>query len=127
MEYYDSTKWNVISPTTNSPKCDIATMTASLFPFDLDAFETACATATDCTFIKADYVPYAFGILWKEGATKCTQDGPIILFDESFIPMKPFYWNHSDPTDHVGIYTGVTYDGSAERFYFTGRTPCLDF
>ena len=54
-------------------------MVAGVFSFNLEAFETACATAPDCTFDKADYVPYAFGILWNDGGTCSNLYGPYII------------------------------------------------
>ena len=84
MENFDATKWATITPIAEAIKCDIATMKAAVFTFDLDAWETACATVTGCTFDKTLYVPYAFGFLWQEGGvTACgtayRPDGPYIL------------------------------------------------
>jgi hypothetical protein len=72
MANFDATKWADITVITTAAECDIATFKAGVFSFDLDVWATACATATDCTFDKTAYVPYAFGFLWQEGATECS-------------------------------------------------------
>ena len=104
-------------------------MKAAIFAFDLDAFETACATATDCTFDKTVYVPYAFGFLWQEGTTKCTRDGPYIMKKpgSSYLPFECFYWNHGLNHEYVAMYNGVTYDGGSYTFNDAYRTYCNDF
>ena len=48
MEGFDATKWSVITPITDGEECDITTMKAAVFTFDLDAWATACAAATGC-------------------------------------------------------------------------------
>ena len=52
MANFDDSKWAVITPITEGAECDITTMKAAVFSFDLDAFERACDAATDCTFDK---------------------------------------------------------------------------
>ena len=101
MANFDASKWAVITPITAEKECDITTMKAGIFSFDLDAFETACATATGCTFDKTAYVPYAFGFLWQEGTTKCSSDGPYIMKKpgSSYLPFEGFYWNHGLSSD----------------------------
>jgi hypothetical protein len=59
---FDASKWATITMPTTHAECD-ATFKVAVFTFDIYAFETACAAASDaCTFTAADYVPYAFGI-----------------------------------------------------------------
>jgi len=97
-------------------------MKAAVFTFDLDAWATACATVTDCTFDKTLYVPYAFGFLWKEGGvTPCSNDsdGPYIMTKTgSTLPFEGLYWNHNP--NAVAVYTGVTYNPSTFEFDFEG-------
>ena len=50
-------------------------MKAAVFSFDLDAWETACATVTGCNFDKTQYVQYAFGFLWQDGPNMCAGNG----------------------------------------------------
>ena len=128
MANFDASKWAVITPITAEKECDITTMKAGIFSFDLDAFETACATATGCTFDKTAYVPYAFGFLWQEGTTKCSEDGPYIMVKPgSFWPFEGFYWNHGLDNEYVTLYNGVTYYDFTDTFYFSDKTYCNDF
>ena len=86
-----------------------------VFTFDLDAWATACATATDCTFDKTLYTPYAFGFLWQEGDTKCDSLAPYIMTKPgSSLPFEALYWISENET--VGIEHGITYD--SVNFYF---------
>ena len=97
-------------------------MKAAVFTFDLNAWETACATATGCTFDKTLYVPYAFGFLWEEGTTECTEDGPYIMTKPgSTLPFEGLYWNNGGGSaDKVSLYYGVDYDSSAYLFSYEG-------
>jgi hypothetical protein len=115
MEGFDATKWSVITPITDGKECDITTMKAAVFDFDLDAWATACATVTDCTFDKTAYVPYAFGFLWKEGESPCTTTkgfGPYIMTKPgSTLPFEGLYWVHYySNSNYVTVYGGVTYN-----------------
>ena len=65
MANFDESKWADLTPPTTGAECDIPYMKTAVFTVDLDAFESACALASDCTFDKAAYVPYAFGFLWQ--------------------------------------------------------------
>lgn len=126
MANFDAAKWADITPTTAGALCDITYLKAAVFSVDLGAFEEVCATASDCTFDKSAYVPYAFGFLWQEGATACTQDGPLI-FDKigGDLPFSGFYWNNV-PDKYVTKYYGVYYvDATTKYFGYAGRTYCL--
>ena len=127
-ENFDATKWATITPITVDEECDITYMKAAVFSFDRDAWATACATATGCTFDKTLYVPYAFGFLWKEGGvTPCSSssDGPYIMAKPgSTLPFEGLYWNHNP--NLAAVYTGVTYDASTYKFYDTASTRCND-
>ena len=102
-------------------------MKAAVFTFDLDAWATACATVTGCTFDKTLYVPNAFGFLWKEGGvTPCSTWGPYIMTKPgSTLPFEGLYWHHSP--NYVTYYYGVTYNDSTKIFGDGGITDCLDF
>ena len=126
MANIDLTKWSVITPITADEKCDITSMKAAVFAFDLDAFETACATATDCDFDKTLYEPYAFGFLWQEGETKCAGYGPYIMNKPgSTLPFEAIFWDHDD--DVLGLEYDVTYDSSTFYFAYATYSACDPF
>lgn len=119
MANIDLTKWSVITPTTEGEECDITSMKAAVFAFDLDAFETACATATDCDFDKTLYEPYAFGFLWQMGEYECDKRGPYIMTKPgSTLPFEAMYWDHYEFV--CGLEYDITYD--SDTFYFSYGT-----
>ena len=80
MANYDASKWADITPITDGVECDITTIKMGVFTFDLDAWATACATVSACTFDKTLYEPYALGFLWQTGGvTSCSGWGPYIM------------------------------------------------
>ena len=125
-EKFDPTKWAVITPISAGAECDILEMLAAVFTVDLEMFEAVCAAATDCTFDKAVYVPYAFGFLWQEGAEQCSSSGPYIMTKPgSTLPFEAFYWNSSSET--VGMESGISYDDASHYFYYEDYEECEVF
>jgi hypothetical protein len=115
MANFDATKWADITVPTTDSECDITFFKAGVFTFDLDAWETACAEVDGCTFDKTAYEPLAFGFLWQQGATECTDDGPYIMNKPgSTLPFEGLYFNHPDDgIEYITLYTGVTYDDAS--------------
>ena len=132
---FDLAKWSDITPINDGAECDITQMKVAVFSFDLDAWETRCATVTGCTFVKTDYEPYAVGILWKQlGITACDANGPYIMTKpgpppSSSLPFEGLYWRH-DP-NAVEVYYNVTYGYNSSTFSFEfgvgGTEECADF
>ena len=127
MANIDVTKWSVITPITAGEQCDITSIKAAVFAFDLGAFETACATASDCVFDKTLYEPHAFGFLWQEGETKCEDVfGPYIMNKpDGTLPFEAIYWNHY--FDICGTLEDVTYDSSTYYFGYSSYNECDPF
>ena len=111
---FDLAKWSDITPINDGAECDITSMKVAVFSFDLDAWETRCATVTGgCTFEKTYYEPYAVGILWKQlGITACSYNGPYIMTKPGpparTLPFEGLYWRHNP--NAVEVYYNVTYN-----------------
>ena len=125
---FDLAKWSDITPINDGAECDITQMKVAVFSFDLDAWETRCATVTGCTFDKTLYVPYAFGFLWKQGGvTPCSGDGPYIMTKPgSTLPFEGLYWSNGS-NYYVSIYYNVTYNSTTYVFADSHYTECYDF
>ena len=92
-----------------------------VFSFDLDLWETACATVTGCTFDKTQYVQYAIGFLWTAGtnpAPKPQYAGPYIFtMPNNPLPFEALRWHHGNPK-FVTIMYGVNYDYNSSIFTY---------
>lgn len=104
-------------------------MSAAVFSFELEAFETACATASDCTFDKADYVPYAFGFYWQDDGSCDGELGPyIIQAPGGPLPFDGLFWNGNVDPAALNLIENVAINSSD---YLTYDSPfpsaCEDF
>lgn len=71
-----------------------------IFPVEVDALITLCATVDDCTFVSADYSSYAFGVVLNRGLN--LDGGPCIgvhpyLFtkEDSVLPFDSIAFGHN--------------------------------
>ena len=65
---------------------------ANIFPVDVDALVTLCATVAACTFVSAEYASYAFGFVLDKGldlaGSPCTANHPYLFVkDDSVLPF----------------------------------------
>ena len=94
--------WASITLPVDGVECNTNFFKADIFPVDVNALVTLCATVADCDFVSTDYASYAFGFALNRGPDPnngqyggpCEDWAHPFLFtkDDSVLPFDSIFW-----------------------------------